>query len=397
MKKIMILGAGQLQLPAIRKAMEMGLNAIVADMNPNAIGFQEKGIIKEIISTTDTQRILEVARRHNIDGIMTVASDVPMQTIAAVRECMGLNGINKRTALNATNKAEMRMCLDKAGVPIPRYFVADNLDEFIALCSNFDKKFVVKASDNSGNRGVSLVDDPLDKDKLISAFKYAKENTRDGRVLLEDYMDGKEFSVEGISVGGVYHVIQVTDKITTGAPYFVEMGHTQPSAENEEVLNNIQSVAKNGVAALGILDGPSHTEIKLTSDGPKIVEIGARLGGGCITTHLVPLSTGIDMVGANINIALGQTPDISHKYTKGSAIRFFKCEPGVFSGITGVEKASSLKGVIEIGFLKNIGDNIEELKTGLDRVGYVISPGESREEAARICEDALNMIKIITE
>ena len=165
----MILGAGQLQLPAIRKAMEMGLNAIVADMNPNAIGFQEKGIIKEIISTTDTQRILEVARRHNIDGIMTVASDVPMQTIAAVCECMGLNGINKRTALNATNKAEMRMCLDKAGVPIPRYFVADNLDEFIALCSNFDKKFVVKASDNSGNRGVSLVDDPLDKDKLISA------------------------------------------------------------------------------------------------------------------------------------------------------------------------------------------------------------------------------------
>jgi biotin carboxylase len=334
---------------------------------------------------------------HNIDGIMTVASDVPMQTIAAVCECMGLNGINKRTALNATNKAEMRMCLDKAGVPIPRYFVADNLDEFIALCSNFDKKFVVKASDNSGNRGVSLVDDPLDKDKLISAFKYAKENTRDGRVLLEDYMDGKEFSVEGISVGGVYHVIQVTDKITTGAPYFVEMGHTQPSAENEEVLNNIQSVAKNGVAALGILDGPSHTEIKLTSDGPKIVEIGARLGGGCITTHLVPLSTGIDMVGANINIALGQTPDISHKYTKGSAIRFFKCEPGVFSGITGVEKASSLKGVIEIGFLKNIGDNIEELKTGLDRVGYVIAQGESREEAARICEDALNMIKIITE
>lgn len=135
----------------------------------------------------------------------------------------------------------------------------------------------------------------------------------------------------------------------------------------------------------------------MTSDGPKIVEIGARLGGGCITTHLVPLSTGIDMVGANINIALGQTPDISHKYTKGSAIRFFKCEPGVFSGITGVEKASSLKGVIEIGFLKNIGDNIEELKTGLDRVGYVIAQGESREEAARICEDALNMIKIITE
>ena len=393
----MILGAGPLQIPAIRKAKEMGLSVVVADMNPDAIGFKESGIIKEVISTTDTSKILKSAKHHAINGIMTVASDVPMPTVATVCESLNLNGISVRTALNATNKAEMRNCLDKAGVPIPKYCVAYSLDQFFELCNNFEEKIVVKASDNSGNRGICLVDYPSDKETLTKAYQYAKTSSHDGRVLLEEYMDGEEFSVEGISVNGTYHVIQVTDKITTGEPYFVEIGHTQPSAQSDETLNKIKAVAKSGVEALGITEGPSHTEIKLTSKGPKIVEIGARLGGGCITSHLVPLSTGVDMIESNIKIALGELPDIESKYSKGAAIRFFKCKAGVFVNIKGLEEAKTLKGVVKIGFFKNIGEYIPELKTGLDRVGYVIAQGETREDAVRTCEDSIRRISIITE
>lgn len=395
--KLMILGAGPLQLPAIRKAKGMGLEVIVADMNPDAVGFQEAGIIKEVISTIDTDKVLEAAKRHNIDGIITVASDVPMPTIAWVCQEMNLKGITPKTALNATNKAEMRKSLAAAKVPIPKFFIANTLEKFIEASKNFTKSFVAKASDNSGNRGVSLVDDPSDREKLKAAFDYAKNNTRDGRVLLEEYMEGPEFSVEGISENGVYNVIQVTDKITTGAPYFVELGHTQPSAQPKEILEQIKDVAKRGVEALGISEGPSHTEIKLTQEGPKIVEIGARLGGGCITSHLVPLSTGVDMNDASILIALGKKPDLEEKYKKGSAIRFFTAEEGTFIGVEGEKEASEIKGVKEIGYLKHIGEFVPKLKTGLDRVGYVIAQGEYREDAVKICEKALEKIKIITE
>lgn len=394
--KLMILGAGPLQLPAIQIAKHKGLDVVVADMNPNAIGFKESNIVKELISTTDTKRILEASIRHKIDGIITVASDVPMPTVATVCEKLRLNGISIQTALNSTNKAEMRTRFKEKEVPSPKFFVARTYDEFIALSRNFRDKFIAKASDNSGNRGVSLVENICEVE-LKTAFEYAKSNTKDGRILLEEYMEGPEFSVEGISVEGEYHVIQVTDKITTGAPYFVELGHTQPSLLDEKTLNSIKNVAQKGVEALGICCGPSHAEIKLTSSGPKIVEIGARLGGGCITSHLVPLSTGINMIEASIDLALGNIPDLSPKFSKGAAIRFINGDEGIIDRFEGIALANDNPNVIEIGFFRNEGDYVPPLRTGLDRIGYVIVQEKDNESAARECENVLKQIKVVTK
>ena len=389
----MILGASLLQLPAIKKAKEMGLDVIAVDMDPDAVGFKEEGITKLQISTIDTPRIVEAARTYQIDGIMTLASDMPMQAVAAVCEELGLIGITPQTALNATNKAEMRRCFKAHDVPIPEFYIVSELDEFMEATKHFTTKFIIKPADNSGNRGVKLITDIAEEQVLIQAFDYSKKYSRDGRVLLEEYMEGDEFSVETMSVDGVCHVIQVTDKLTSGAPYFVEMGHTQPSMFAEDIKMRISEVAKAGIKALGINHGPSHTEIKLTSTGPKIVEIGARLGGGCITTHLVPLSTGVNMVEANIRIALGETPDLCKKYDKGAAIRFLQPLPGIFKSVEGVDEARGISGVIEVGFMKKIGEVIPELSNGLDRVGYVITQGNTREEAVRLCGQAVKKIK----
>lgn len=395
--RLLILGASILQLPAIRQAAEMGLEVIVADMNPDAIGFKEPGIHKEIVSTTDTNSIIKLAEKYHIDGIMTLASDVPMPTIAAVCEKLGLCGISPETALNATNKAVMREQLKKCGVPIPDFYTVRTLEEFRQAASNFEDKFVVKASDNSGNRGIKIVHDITDSAVLEEAFNYAKKYTRDGRILLEEYMDGPEFSIEGISLNNIYYPIQLTDKITSGEPYFVELGHTQPSAQPDDVRKRIFEVAEAGVRALGIVNGPSHTEIKLTHNGPKIVEIGARLGGDCITTHLVPLSTGINMVKANIMTALGIEPDLTSSFRNGAAIRFITAKPGVLKEINGCDNALKISGIKEIGFLKNIGDIIPEMRTGLDRVGYIIAQCDTREEAVSACQTAMDMITAITE
>ena len=393
-KKLLVLGAGLLQIPTIRCAKKMGLDVLVADMNPDAIGFKESGIKKFVVSTTDTAGILDVARRENIDGILTAASDVPMPTVAAVCEELGLHGVSRKCALQCTNKAEMREALEIAGVPIPKFAVVRSAEDAINVGKYFEGKVVVKASDNSGNRGISMVDDCRNSYELQNAFNYALVISHDKRVLIEEYMNGEEFSVEGISINGVYHAIQVTDKITNGSPYFVEMGHTQPSVQPHEIINSIIKIAGDAAKALGIANGPSHAEIKLTSEGPKIVEVGARLGGGCITSHLVPLSTGVSMVKAAIQNSIGESPDIEHKFSKGAAIRFFDSHKGTITAFENVESALSMPGVIEISFFKNVGEDIGELKTGLDRVGYVIAQGEDREDAVKKCVAALKRVEI---
>ena len=391
MKKIMILGGSLLQLPAIRQAKKMGLEAIVVDMNPEAVGFKEAGVIRLLISTIDTPKIIEAAREYNIDGIMTLASDMPMQTVAAVCEDLNLPGITLQTALNATNKAEMRMCLKKHGVPIPEFYIVREWDEFYDASKNFVEKFIVKPADNSGNRGIKLITD-FSIENLKEAYVYSKQYSRDGRILLEEYMEGDEFSVESISVHGVCNIIQITDKITSGKPYFVEMGHTQPSRYDAGKLKDIASVAKMGVDALGINNGPSHTEIKYTAGGPKVVEIGARLGGDFITTHLVPLSTGVDMVAASIKCAIGEVHDIVKKYEKSSAIRFLQPKPGKLKSVSGIAEAEAIDGVFEVGLLKYIGEVVPEMRNSLDRIAYIIVQGDTSDEAMVSCEKAIKKI-----
>lgn len=396
MKKIMILGAGILQLPAIRKAKEMGLQVIAVDMDENAVGFKEEGIICENISTIDSDKILEAAKKHNIDGIMTLASDMPMRSVAVVAKEMGLVGISEQTALNATNKAEMRQCLKECGVPIPQFFRISSKEEYEKAIHYFrttQLKCIVKPADNSGSRGVDLLSDLSDEEVISRAYEYSKSYSRGGDIVVEEYMEGPEISVETLSVDGECHIIQITDKLTTGAPYFVEMGHSEPSALSEDVKIKISEVASAAVKALGITNGPSHTEIKVTKDGPKIVELGARLGGDNITTHLVPLSTGVDMVECCIKIALGEKPDLTKKCELGSAIRYFKTDKGTITKISGIEDAKKIEGIVQVSIMHGIGEKIFEIKNSINRAGFVIAQGKNAADAVEICEDALRKIK----
>lgn len=393
-KKLMILGASILQLPAIQKAKEMGIEVVAIDMNPNAIGFQEDKIEKEIISTIDIPAVVEAAKRHHIDGVMTLASDMPMRTVAAVAKELNLVGIDEQTAINATNKAEMREALKNGNVPIPKFFKVSDEIEFGNCIKEFKTKFITKPADNSGSRGIFLVDDIS---KAREAYLYSKGNSRNGDVVVEEYMEGPEVSVETLTIDGICHVIQITDKLTTGAPHFVEMGHSQPSQLSDDIKNRIEEVAIAANKAIGIKNGPSHTEIIVTQEGPKIVELGARLGGDCITTHLVPLSTGVNMVECCIKIALGEKPNIERKWSKGSAIRYFHQKAGIVKSISGIEEAKLIDGVKQITFVYNIGESISKVENSASRVGFVISQSDSAKNAILICENVLKKIKLKVE
>lgn len=393
MKKLLIVGASILQVPAIKKAKELGYHVGVIDYDPNAVGIEFADVYFNV-STIDIEGVTETAKSFSPDGIMTLATDMPMRAIASATKELGLLGISMETAIKSTDKGEMIKAFKENGVPSPWFFIVENKDKLEKLRSEITYPCIMKPLDNSGSRGVVLIED---EKELLKSFDYSMLNTRGAGVIIEEYLKGDEVSVEIIVVDGKVHILAITDKLTTGAPHFVEMGHSQQSLFTEKIKNEIEEVAEKAVKAVGIENGPAHVEIMVTEKGAKLIELGARMGGDCITTHLVPLSTGIDMVEATILLSCGKTPDLEPKLDKGSAIRYFDVGNGIIKSIDGVEEAKKIEGVKEISFVKSVGDKAGDINSSTDRIGFVIAQGDTASEAVEICEKAMSMVKIITE
>lgn len=390
MKKVLIIGASILQLPAIRKAKELGYHVGVADYNPNAVGISEADEYFNV-STIDVDGVVKVAQDFKPDGIMTLATDMPMRAVAKACEVLGLPGISFDTAIKATDKGEMIKAFEAAGVEHPWYYIVTDYSELKTVIEKVTYPCIMKPTDNAGSRGVVLCHS---RAELEDEYEYSHRESRSGTVIIEEYLQGPEFSIEVMVVDGEPHVLQITDKLTTGAPHFVEMGHSQPTRqcrENQEIIRNL---AIRACKAVGINVGPAHVEMILTKDGPKMVELGARMGGDCITTHLVPLSTGIDMVGCTIKLACGEKIDIEPKFNKGAAIRYFNAHNGTIKAVEGIEEAKKIPGVREIAIVHQIGEIIGEIGSSTDRVGFVIAQAETAEDAVMICEKVMETIVI---
>ncbi|NLF42050.1 MAG: ATP-grasp domain-containing protein, partial [Bacteroidales bacterium] len=306
----------------------------------------------------------------------------------------GLVGISYETAIKATDKGEMMRAFDERRIEHPWFYILDSIDTLAQIREKITYPCICKPTDNAGSRGVILINSETE---LSSGVKYSSAHGRKGSVIIEEYMLGSEVSVEIIVCNGVPNVLAVTDKLTTGAPHFVEMGHSQPSIIAENDVDKIKDLACRAVKAIGIENGPAHVEIMLAEDGPKIIELGARLGGDCITSHLVPLSTGIDMVKSAIQVALGETPDISPKFSKGAAIRYFDVRQGQIKAITGVEDAQSIEGVQEITLMKQVGDRVDSIDSSVDRIGFVITQNDDAYKAIANCEETMKHICIKTQ
>ena len=387
--KLMIVGAGVLQLPAIQKAKSLGLDVAVIDIDPNAPGVCYADKFYEV-STNDISGILAAAENYHPDGIMTLATDMPIRSVASVAEKYKLYAVTPSVAQRATDKIEMIRCFERYDVPHPWFEVITFEEELKDLLLKHSVPFIMKPNDSSGSRGVVLV---KDYHEVRDAFLYSKSVSKSGLILVEEYMQGPEVSVEVMTIRGETTILAVTDKLTSGAPFFVEMGHSQPSQLPNETIEKIKEVAIKAVQAIGIDNSPSHVEIIVTEDGPKLVELGARLGGDSITTYLVPLSTGVDMIQACILMALGQIPDIAKKFEKGSAIRYAECKLGVLQKINGVNEALNIPEVKHVEIVKCLCETLTPIRSSSDRVAYVITQADTAQDAIRMCENALGKIK----
>jgi biotin carboxylase len=256
---------------------------------------------------------------------------------------------------------------------------------------------VLKIAVSSGSRGIYIVNG---SEELRELFAAARRYQPDGAILVEEYVCGSELSIEGFSISAEVHIVQTTDKLLFPGRFPVEAGHTQPSRLTPKLLDAARSCAAAGVSALGLTDTAFHAEVIVNGQGARLIEIGARLGGDRITTHLTPLSTGVNMVRASIVLALGGRPDLQRTLERGSAIRYMCApRPGTLSAVKGVDAlwcragvefvyaASERDGALRCGF------TVPAIKSSGDRYGHLIFSGATAEEAASRVEDAVRSIR----
>lgn len=304
MQKLAIIGASYLQLPLIEKAKQLGYETHVFAWAADDVGEKAADVFYPI-SIVEKEEILSRCREIGICGICSIASDLAMVTVNYVAHHLGLVGNTLEATENSTNKYRMRQCFFAHGIPSP---ASIHWEEFPARESDFRYPLIVKPADRSGSRGISEV---FSADELEQAVDFARQESFSGEVLVEEFARGSEYSIECISWKGNHTLLAITEKFTTGAPRFVEVGHLQPARLSPETAEKIREITFLALNSLGLEYGASHTELKIDGDGSmKIIEVGGRMGGDTIGSSMVEISTGVDFVRSVIDVAVGREPEL---------------------------------------------------------------------------------------
>lgn len=304
MKKIAIIGANEFQNPLICKAKELGYETHVFAWKDGAIGEKTADYFYPI-SIVEKEAILEKCKEIKIDAIATIASDLATVTVNYVANKMGLFGNTMESTKIATNKYEMRKAFKSNHVKTPLFEIIDDVQDIDKL-NEMKYPIIVKPTDRSGSRAITKIEK---KEQLVGAIEKAIKSSFEKKAIVEEYIEGEEYSVEGITFKGTHKFLTITKKITTGAPNFIETGHIEPAGLSKEVEEKVYIEISQALDALKITNSATHTEFKIKENGEiQIIEIGARMGGDCIGSDLVQISTGYDYLKMVIDVAMGIEP-----------------------------------------------------------------------------------------
>lgn len=307
MKKLAVIGANEFQEPLIRRAKEMGFETHVFAWAAGDVGERAADVFHPI-SIVEKEEIWQVCREEGVAACCSIGSDLATHTVNYIQRKLGMPCNPEITDTIATDKYEMRKALRAAGVPCPGFLTVTEPPEKKDL-AGLVYPLIVKPTDRSGSRGIFKVSDDSE---LRAAVPKSVESSFRHSAIIEEFIEGEEFSCEGISFAGNHHLLALTTKYTTGAPHFIETGHREPAEIPEELRKKAEGEIRRALDALHIAYGASHAEFKLTPEGEiRIIEIGARMGGDCIGSDLVYLSTGMDYTGMVIDTALGNPPDLT--------------------------------------------------------------------------------------
>jgi len=397
-ESILILGAGIMQIPAINAAKKLGYRVIVADVNPEAPGIDAADVYAEI-DLKDYRAIADEAVRlrkdENLAAVFTAGTDFS-STAAYAAVKAGLPGIDYPTALAASNKILMRRAFFEAGVPSPSFYPVKNEQEAFEACGKLEFPVVIKPVDSMGARGVVRIDSIEDKSAVREAVRRAIAASGTAEAIVEEYMDGPEFSLDALVYDGEITICGFADRHIFFPPYFIEMGHTMPTAVSEEMQKDVIDVFCRGIRALGIDNGAAKGDIKFSqSRGAMVGEIAARLSGGFMSGWTYPYYSGINLTEAAIRIASGRSPgNLKPSGLRVSAERALISIPGRVDDITGIEDARSLECVQDIFFHTEIGKRVVFPINNVQKCANVISASDDYDKAVGSAEEAVRRILI---
>lgn len=379
MERIVIIGANSFQNPLILKAKELGYETHVFAWECGDIGERTADVFYPI-SITEKEQILEVCREIQPVAVLSIGSDLAMLTVNYVAERLGLPCNDAVCVENTTNKASMRQCFLEHGIPVPKFAKVETSD-VQAKTQGFSYPLIVKPTDRSGSRSITLV---RDEGGLQEAVMRAVRDSFEKRAIVEEYIEGEEYSCEAISYQGQHRILTLTKKYTTGDPHYIETGHMEPSGLAKDLVQKVEKEILRALDALGVKNGASHSEFRIDGTGKiGIIEIGARMGGDCIGSDLVEISTGYDFVRMVIEVGVGKEPDFTKvREPKIAVIRFLMKEEDV-------KKLERIKEAYrdKIWYVSEIETERHPVIDSSSRYGYYILALDDKEQAEEILED----------
>jgi biotin carboxylase len=405
-KKLVIIGAGAEQIYAYQLARESGHYVISTDQNPNAPAVQFADHFIQA-STSDADETLDALKKYccdngAIDGVMTIANDVPL-TVARIAEEFGLPGHSVDSAVLATNKLHMKEVFRDEGVPCPDFWKVKNITELTALLEQKNlERFVLKPLDGCGARGVLLL---KPTDDLEWAWKESISWSNTNVLLVERFIEGLQISSESYLISGKAYTPALSERnyssLEKFAPYIIEDGGTIPALVTMSLKDKIDQLIESGAKAMGVQNGIVKGDLVIDDDGtPLIIELALRLSGGWFASNQIIVATGVDLVKAVMKQAIGETvatDDLVPVTNKATAIRYWFPKAGKIKNLLGEEKIKKLPGMLQYGFFRKINELQPAIQMHPDRFGYVLVEGADRIEAIDRVENAISCLTVEVE
>lgn len=371
-KTILVFGVGELQKSIIDRAHRMGLFVVGIDPCDDAYCKDDVDAF-EVVGGQDYEGTCAVVEKHGIDAIVTTATDKPLVMMARIAEKYGFPFYSVETAQWSTDKFQMKHRFELGDVPHAQGRLISKVEEAEGLVF----PVIVKPRDNSGSRGVKLC---RNQEELKASINEALDNSKLDSVLVEEFIEGPEYSIESLHHDGKSEVIQFTEKKTTEFPYNVELGHIQPANISDENKQKIREIIEKIGKALNFENCPSHTELKINDRGIFVIETSPRLGGDYITSTLTPLSTGINLEDELLKMALGETVNPKPETIQYSGVRFFAFGEGII--IKHVPDETLIKSwphVEDFSFILKEGQRVNQITSSLNRYGHLTLIAGNRE------------------
>ena len=400
METVLFVGAGRHQRRAILRAKELGLRVVAVDRNREAVGLAQADEA-HVVDFVDVEAVVELARRHSVDGVLTVSADRAVPVVAAVAEALGLPGIGTETAHLMTHKVAMRRRLAESGVPQPQFAAVRARREARPAAETVGFPAVLKPADSGGQRGLFFLRSFDDLDRHLHA---ALAESPTGEAIVEAYADGLELNGLVVARGGEPYPLLLSDRLRPeGIGFGVGWIHSYPSRLFADAFEEAQRVAVRAVRILGLRDGIAFPQLIVTDGEARVVEVAARIPGGQMA-DLAFHALGVDLVEIALRQALGHdVPDelVVPERSRPTAIRFLTAKPGplpvgVVKKVGGLERVLDAPGVVQADVFLQEGETIRPVRLDGDRRGYVIAVGETNVQALERAEAAARLLYVET-